>query len=178
MDISECSNINSVWTLVSCNTGMPPEAKEISIFISLCSCQLSVSSIFSIYFQKKKGSCFFICTQTITATPQIVPVATKSTSFYKTAPIAKCSSLFWPKCPISWENTWLAPHWSSDYVWPNHLWPRGGVTGTHMTMFIHLVKGRLVLKKHARGWVGTSKDVCSSLRQGTVPERWSWVGTV
>lgn len=48
--------------------------------------------------------------------------------------------------------------------------------GTHMAICIHLVKGRLVLKKHRCGWVGTSKDGCSSLRWGTAPERWSWIG--
>lgn len=133
--------------LVSCNTGVPPEAKGSSISISLCSCKLSVSSIFSIYFQKKKGSCFFICTQTITATPQMVPLATKSTSFYKTSPIAKCSSLFWPKCLISWENSWLAPHCHLTISGPISCDQEVESQGTHMAYIHSFGKGEISSQK-------------------------------
>lgn len=64
---------------------------------------LHVFSIFNISFQKERMLLLHLH-MNITATPHMVPLATKSTSFYKSSSIPKCSSLSGPKYPILGEN--------------------------------------------------------------------------
>lgn len=117
-------------------------ARVVSSFIFFWSHKVSVS-IFHIYLQKRKSYFCFFGTLAITTVPKMVTLAMNP-------PLI--SSKYWPKCPISGENTWLATHGSYDYLWFSQLWQRGWITWYSLAMFIlSLWKGEL-LTEHGCGW--------------------------